>query len=167
MKSEFTIGRILRPRGIKGVVKAETYTDNPSRFQNLKEIKIDGKAYALESFSREGEFCYFKLAGVDTPEAAEALRDKLITTNRDQLPKPPKDRYYIVDMLGIDVFVAGNRLGELVDILQYGTADVYVVRTDKGTVSFPAIAQLIKSVDLEKGTMILDDMVFDRTAVYN
>jgi 16S rRNA processing protein RimM len=166
MKTSFTIGKILKPRGIKGVLKFETYTDNPSRFLNIKILSVGGVPYVVESMSREGTFCYVKLKGVDTVEAAELLRGKDVSADRAQLPKPADGRYYIVDMIGIDVYASGL-VGELVDVLQYGSADVYVVKTKEGSVSFPALKELILSVDMEKGEMHLDDRIFDRVAVHN
>ena len=107
------------------------------------------------------------LKGVDDMDSAELLRGKMISVSRADLPKLEAGSYYIADLLGIDVYVAGERIGELVDVLQYGSADVYVVRSESGTCSFPALKQLIKSVDVEKGEMVLDDMVFLRVVVYN
>lgn len=167
MKSEFTIGKILRPRGVKGVAKIEPYTEDATRFSHLLAVKIGGKEYAVESVSVEGGFVYAKFSGVDTPEDVEALRGKSVSVRRADLPAPPKDRYYIVDLLGADVIVGGDVLGELVDVLQYGSADVYVVRLADGTVSFPALKEVVRSIDVEKGQILLDDRMFERTAVYN
>ena len=40
MKEYFQIGKIVRPHGVKGVVRAETYTSNPKRFKVLKELGV-------------------------------------------------------------------------------------------------------------------------------
>ena len=52
-------------------------------------------------------------------------------------------------------------------MLQYGSADVYVVRTDDGTVSFPALKATLREVDAAEGRIVLDGAMFARTAVYN
>lgn len=167
MKTEFTVGRILRTRGLKGVVKAEAYSENAARLTSLSRMRVGGREYAVEDMSAEAEFLYIKLAGVDTPEAAEALRGKELKVLRADLPAPPEGRHYIADLLGSDVIVDGDRIGELTDILQYGSADVYVVRTAEGSVSFPAIKELIRDIDSEKGVITLDGRIFARTAVFN
>ncbi|HAT83871.1 MAG TPA: 16S rRNA processing protein RimM, partial [Clostridiales bacterium] len=87
--------------------------------------------------------------------------------NRNDLPKLPDGKYYIVDMIGLDIVVAGEVIGEVCDVLQYGSADVYVVKNGQESLSFPAIGNLIKQVDLENGKMVLDDMIFPRVVVYN
>lgn len=167
MKSEFTIGKILRPRGVKGVAKIEPYTEDATRFSHLRAVKVGGREFDVENVSVEGGFVYAKFVGVDTPEQVETLRGKSVSVRRADLPAPPKDRYYIVDLLGADVIVGGDLLGELVDVLQYGSADVYVVRLADGTVSFPALKEVVRSIDVEKGEIVLDDRMFERTAVYN
>ena len=167
MKSELLIGKVLKPHGLKGEVKIETFSSNPARFSMLKKLKLDGVEYSVKRLSLDGAFGTVGLVGIDDANQAEALRGKMISVNRNDLPKLPEGNYYIADLLGVDVFVSGDRIGELVDILQYGSADVYVVKTISGTCSFPALKQLIKSVDVEKGEMVLDDMVFQRVVVYN
>ena len=167
MRSELTIGKVLKPRGLKGEVKIETYSSDPARFSRLKELKLDGVPYAVEKLSPEGAFCYVKFVGVDTVESAETLRNKIITVHRDALPKPPEGRYYIIDIIGLDVVVNGDVIGEITDVLQYGSADVYAVRGKSGNFSFPAVNGLIKDVDIKNGVMILDGMLFDRVVVYN
>ena len=93
----------------------------------------------------------------------------LMYANRSELPKLNSDRVYIADIIGSDVIVDGDNLGELVDVLQYGSADVYVVKLlDKsGTVNFPALKEVVRSYDVEKGEIILDGRYFHRVAVYN
>lgn len=167
MKSELTIGKVLKPRGLKGELKIELYASDSARFSRLKKLKIDGIDYEVQHISPEGGTGYVTLAGIDTVEKAEALRSKLITANRNDLPKLPDGKYYIVDMIGLDVVVSGEVVGEVADVLQYGSADVYVVKNADGTFSFPAIGGLVKQVDLDLGKMVLDDMIFPRVVVYN
>lgn len=167
MKEEFTIGRVLRPRGIKGVVKIETYSENTARLLHVGTLVVGGTHYRVEDASAEGVFLFAKLSGVDTPEDAEKLRGKEVKVARKALPPPPEGRVYIADILGADVIVDGDRLGELVDVLQYGSADVYVVKTASGSVSFPALKEVVREIDTEKGVITLDGRMFARTAVYN
>lgn len=167
MKSELTIGKVLKPRGLKGELKIELYASDSARFSHLKRLKIDGIEYGIDRISPEGAIGYVSLAGIDTVEKAEALRGKLITANRNDLPKLPDGKYYIVDMIGLDVVVSGEVVGEVCDVLQYGSADVYVVKNGANSFSFPAISGLVKQVDLDLGKIVLDDMIFPRVVVYN
>ena len=167
MKFELTIGKVLKPRGLKGELKIELYASDSARFSHLKRLKIDGIEYGIDRISPEGAIGYVSLEGIDTGEKAEALRGKLVTANRNDLPKLPDGKYYIVDMIGLDVVVSGEVVGEVCDVLQYGSADVYVVKNGANSFSFPAISGLVKQVDLDLGKIVLDDMIFPRVVVYN
>ena len=168
MKEYFTIGKIVRPHGIKGAVRAETYTSNPQRFKKLKEVIIDSKTIAVESVSIDpSNFMLIKLAGIDTMDDAEKLRNKNVVIKRSQLPEPENGTYYIDDLIGSDVLVDGDKIGILTKIEQFGSADVYEVTLEQGTVNFPAIKDVFSYVDVKKGVINLKGYIFSRICVYN
>ena len=169
MKTEFLVGKALRPRGLKGELRFELYTSDPSRFCSVQQFKLGDTAFNVEKISVEGDFAYIKFAGINSVEDAEKYRGKNLYANRSELPKLKGDKVYIADIIGSDVIVDGDNIGELVDVLQYGSADVYVVKLlDKtGTVNFPALKEVVRSYDVEKGEIILDGRFFQRVAVYN
>lgn len=167
MKSELTIGKVLKPRGLKGEIKIETYSSDSARFSHLKQLTIDGCEYRINSISLEGAIGYILVEGIDSVEKAEALRGKYFTAKKEDLPELPEGKYYIADMIGLDVFANGECLGEIIDVLQYGSADVYVVKTLDSSLSFPAINGLIKQVDLQDGKMYVDGTILNRVVVFN
>ena len=168
MKEYFTIGKIVRPHGIKGAVRAETYTSNPQRFRKLKEVIIDSKTIVVESVSIDSSnFMLIKLFGVDTMDDAEKLRNKNVVIKRSQLPEPENGTYYIDDLIGSDVLVDGDKIGILTKIEQFGSADVYEVTLEQGTVNFPAIKEVFSYVDVKKGVINLKGYIFSRICVYN
>ena len=167
MTSEFEIARILKPRGLKGEMKVEFYSSDTARLSHLKNVRLKDTYYAVEHIIPEGAYGVIKLIGVDSVESAELLRGQFLYARRDELPPLPDGKHYIIDIIGLNVIVAGECVGTITDVLQYGSADVYVVKTANGTLSFPALKQLIKLVDLDGGKMVLDDMMFPRVVVYN
>ena len=168
MKEYFTIGKIVRPHGIKGAVREETYTSNPQRFKKLKEVIIDSKTIAVESVSIDpSNFILIKLVGIDTMDDAEKLRNKNVVIKRSQLPEPENGTYYIDDLIGSDVLVDGDKIGILTKIEQFGSADVYEVTLEQGTVNFPAIKDVFSYVDVKKGVINLKGYIFSRICVYN
>ena len=169
MKTEFLVGKALRPRGLKGEIRFELYTSDSTRFCSVQQFKLGDTTFNVEKISVEGDFAYVKFAGIDSVEEAEKYRGKNLYANRSVLPKLGGDKVYIADIIGCDVIVDGDNIGELVDVLQYGSADVYVVKLlDKsGTVNFPALKEVVRSYDIEKGEIVLDGRFFERVAVYN
>ena len=167
MKSEFEIARILKPRGLKGEMKVQFYSSDVARFSLLKTVRIAGVAHKFSKITAEGAYGYIVLEDINTVETAEDLRGRMISARRDELPKLEEGKFYIADMIGLAVYVGSDYIGKLADILQYGSADVYVIKNDKQSLSVPAIKQLISSVDLENGKLTLDEVIFDRVVVYN
>lgn len=61
--------------------------------------------------------------------------------------------YYIVDLLGLEVYTdEGQLLGKVDDIFNTGSNDIYVVKDELGKqILLPGIPDVLKNVDLEKG----------------
>lgn len=162
-----TVGKILKAHGIRGDVKAESYMDTPASFSALKTLYTEGKEFPLEKAKPAGNFVLLKFKGVDTMNEAEKLRGKLLFAKKEDLPDPGKGRYYIDDLLGSRVCdEEGAVLGILKDILQYGSADVYLLETDKGTVMFPYVGEVIREISTERKTITVCRREFGKVAVY-
>ena len=72
----------------------------------------------------------------------------------------PDGSYYHFQIVGLTVFtVDGVPLGEVVDILETGSNDVYVIRDDEGKEHLlPALKDVVKDIDLEKGLMLVQPL---------
>jgi len=167
MKTNFELGKVLKSRGLKGEFKVEIYSTEPGKFLRLTTILIDNKTYEVEKITTDGSFNYFKLKGIDTIEQSDLLKNKSIYINRDQLPKQSNGKYYVADILGCEVISNGDLIGTICDIQQYGSADVYEIKTPNGLISFPAIKEVFISIDIENNKIVLNDNIFSRIAVYN
>lgn len=160
------IGNISKPQGVRGEVKITPLTDDAERFLKLKKVFVDDKEYAVDNSRVSPNGVYLKLKGIDDRNAAELLRNKDLTVLRQDAVKLDKDRYFIVDIIGCEVTTDGEKIGKLVDVLQYGAADVYVISTKKGRAMIPAIARILLDVDIENKKITLDKEAFDDLAVY-
>ncbi|MDE6188827.1 MAG: ribosome maturation factor RimM [Clostridia bacterium] len=161
-----TVGKIAKPQGVGGELKISPLTDDVNRFKSLKSVYIDGKAYSVEKARISPNGVFLSLSGICDRNAAELLRNKDVEVDRKDAVSLDKDRYFIVDLISSSVFVGENRIGELVDVLQYGSADVYVIATQKGRAMIPAIKRIIADIDAENKKIILDSQAFDDLVVY-
>lgn len=160
------VGNISKPQGVRGEVKITPLTDDAERFNRLKKVFVDDKEFIVEKARVSANGVFVKLKGIDDRNAAELLRNKDLSVERQDAVKLGKDRYFIVDVIGCEVFVQNERIGKLVDVLQYGAADVYVISTKKGRAMIPAISRILLDVDVENKKIILDKEAFDDLAVY-
>ena len=162
-----TIGYISKAQGVKGEVKISPLTDDASRFKKLKSVYIDGKTYAVKGGRILPNGIFMTFEGIDDRNSAELLRDKEIQVERKDAVNLPKDRYFIVDVVGCEVYANDERIGKLKDVLQYGSADVYVISTPKGNAMIPAIERIIKQVDVENKKVMLDKQAWDDLVVFD
>ena len=171
MNDYFELGKVLKPQGIKGEVKIEAYTDDLSRFSYLKYvfIKKDGvmEKISVTKSRYDSLNAYLLLEGVCDRNDAEKLRGVYLYIDRQNAAKLPEGSYYIRDLIGLEVFdEEGEKYGKVTDILQNGSADVYVVKGEKGMM-FPSVEGVILSRDIEKGKMVVCKKRLDEVCIYD
>ena len=157
--SFIVVGRVLAPWGVKGEMKVEVMTDFPDRFSPLEEVYIDGSPVSVEKSRWHKGKAILKLATVDSVEAAETLRDRFLEIPESRLRPLPEDHYYQFQLMGLEVWTTeGKLLGHIANILPTGSNDAYVVHGEHGELLIPAIEDVVKSVELDKGRVIVELM---------
>lgn len=152
---ELEIGQIVNTFGIKGIVKVVPFTDDITRFDNLKKVYIKTKSakkeYEIEEVKYHKNMVLIKLKGIENPEEAANLKNAYLLIDRKDAVPLPKNSYYIVDLLGLEVYSDENvLLGILDDIYNTGSNDIYVVKDKNGKqILLPAISEVIKNIDIE------------------
>ena len=149
------IGQIVNTFGIKGMVKVKPFTDDIKRFDKLETIYIEQqkvkKEYQIEEVKYHKNMVLIKFKGIDTIEKAEELRQNYILIDRDKEEPLEEGVYYIVDLIGLEVYTdEGIFLGKVDDIFNTGSNDVYVVKDELGKeILLPGIQEVLKNIDLE------------------
>ena len=158
MDSQFiVVGRVLAPWGARGEIKVEVMTDFPDRFSPQAEVHIDGRPMTIERSRWHRGRVILKLATIDSVEAAQELGGRFLEVPQSQLRPLPKDEYYQFQLLGLEVWTTeGELLGRIAHILPTGSNDVYVVPSGHGELLIPAIEDVVKSVDLERGSIVIE-----------
>jgi len=71
----------------------------------------------------------------------------------------PNNSFYVFDLIGLRVKSSrGEVIGEITDVWFMPANDVYVVRQGEKEWLIPAVREVIKSVDVEAGEMIIEPM---------
>ncbi len=100
-----------------------------------------------------------KFSTIDCAEDARQLRGKSIDIPQSQLHPLPKDHYYHFQLIGLRVVTTGGEpLGEIKEILAGKSSDTYVIQSTEGEILIPAIEDVVRSVDLERGIMEIEPM---------
>ncbi len=160
--THLVIGHVAGPWGLKGEVKLVVDTDYPERFRRLRRVYLgdDLVPYDVERGRPHGRFAVLKLAGIDSPEAAEPLRRQAVHVHIHDAVPPPEGTWYWHQLIGLDVWTTrGEHVGTLAQILETGSNDVYIVkRVGGGEALIPAIESVIKSVDLDQKRMTIEPL---------
>lgn len=157
MKQYLEIGKIVNVHGLRGDVKVVPWCDAPEflcEFDTLYLGKAQKPVTVTAARLQKGNVL-LHLEGVDTAEAAEALRNQVLYMDRDEV-ELEEGVYFIQDLIGLEVLDAdtGKSYGKLSDVMQTGANDVYEIRDETGkTMLIPAIPDVVQETDLDGGIM--------------
>ena len=161
MKDFLEIGQVVNVKGLKGEVKVNSYSEDPKRFEKIKNIILKQKGkeqeYEIEKVSYTKNQVVLKLKNVNTIEEAEKIRNSMILLNRNDLEELPENVFYIADLIGLEVYTENEEyLGKVDDIFNTKSNDVYVIKDDLGKQRLlPGVKEVIKEVNLEAGKIIV------------
>lgn len=148
------IGKIINTHGLRGDLKVAPWCDGIEVYEYLQRVMIDGAAYEIESVKAHKGHFLLKLQGIDTIEAAERYKNKVLTADEADMPPLPEGVYYLRDIMGLAVYEGEKHIGTIYDWIETGSSNVYVIRRPRGKdVLIPAIDQFIKGIDMEARRM--------------
>ena len=160
MEQYFEIGKITGTHGIRGTMRVFPTTEDPSRFERLKEIivEIRGKreTFHIQKVAFHKQFVLLTVKEITDINVAELYKNGRILIPDAMAIPLGEDEYYNRDLYGLKVVTEeGEELGEITEIFPTGSNDVYVVKKDGKCkeLLLPAIKDCIKNVDLENGVM--------------
>ena len=150
MKLEYIeAGEIVNTHGVRGEVKVLCWLDAPEMLCEFDRCRIAGKDYEMESVRVQKTCNLVKLSGVDTMEAAQKLRGKVLELYREDIDD---EVIFAAELVGVEVYADGQCIGTVREVLDYPGNSVYVVRGEYEYM-IPAVKQFILSTDMEKNVM--------------
>ena len=150
MKLQFIeAGEIVTTHGIKGEVKVLPWIDSPEDLCDFDRCRIEGKEYRIESCRVQKTCNLLKVSGIDTMEAAQAMRGKIVELFREDMAEGV---IFAAELLGMEVYAQDILLGKIEDVLDYPGNQVYVVRGEHEYL-IPAVKAFVLSTDLEANRM--------------
>jgi 16S rRNA processing protein RimM len=162
---EVRLGSINGVFGLKGEVRLFLYNAKSELFKgngmDIVLVSPEGKRIAkhLTSRSGAGKRVLGQLNGIATPEAARDLAEWEIVCAATKLPELSGGEYYHRDLIGLAVHTEdGTSVGRITEILSGEDVDCWVVRSDDGEFLFPAVRDVVLSVDLHSGVTIVNDL---------
>ncbi|MGE5127341.1 MAG: ribosome maturation factor RimM [Betaproteobacteria bacterium] len=157
------VGRVVKPQGRHGEVAVLRLSDRPDRFPTMRRAFVAGEhgepreLRVERAWPHKGRFV-LKFEGVDSIDAAERLRGLELRIPEHELEPLPDGSYYHHQLAGMSVVdESGAALGTVEDVVETGAeARVLVVRGAQGELLLPFAAGFVKSVDLARGLLVVE-----------
>jgi 16S rRNA processing protein RimM len=148
-----SIGRLLRPHGVRGELLMRVDTDFPERIKPgiLLFIGEEYQPMKVTGIRKHSRGLLIQFNEYSQREDVDHLRNQPVFVRVEDRPPLPEGEYYYHQLIGLHVTSdEGKEIGVLASILETGANDVYVVvREDGSEVLLPAIDEVILDIDLE------------------
>ena len=142
------MGRVAGAYGVRGGVKVTPERGSQQDLAGARKWWVGAGAYAVGSAKIHGATVLGKLTGLETREQAMALKGQAVAVRRESLPQPEEGKYYLADLVGLEVVnEQGAALGVVTRTYSNGAHDVIEVAGDR-TRLIPWVAAVVKGVDL-------------------
>jgi 16S rRNA processing protein RimM len=151
------VGRVLGAWGVRGALKVESLSDFPDRYARGASVWLGGEQRQIQQRHTSGRALVVKLSGVDDPETARNLRGALLEWPESELRTLADGEYYQHDLIDLNVETEnGESLGTVAGLLPTGANDVLVVRGPRGEYLLPLIDDVVRRIDLQAGTVVVE-----------
>jgi len=152
----FKIGKILKPHGLKGVLKVYPYSKERGDHFEKGVYFIEGRPYNLEWTGKIGSNLTLKFAEVVTRNDADALAGKEIEIEESELLPLKKNEYYIHQIIDCEVFDStGLSVGRVVEVIHAPAGDVIDVRNEETVITILFKDVSVEKVDIENRSIYL------------
>ena len=153
-----TVGKIVGVWGIEGLLKVRSLTSVSGRLSVGSVVYIAGNPHKIESERRTKSGLILRLQNLnDRTEAETIVGSYLEVPLSYERPSQNDGEYYHFEIIGSRVFDDSDiYLGEVVEIIETGANDVYVVNSpNSGEILIPATQHAVKRVDTETKTIVV------------
>lgn len=158
-KQYLECAKIINTHGVRGDVKLESLCDSPEVLASLERVFVlEGGSYREIEVLHASVFKQFVLAtlkGIDDMDKAAAMKGTMLYASRDDFCLEEGD-YFIADLIGLPVIdnLDGKVYGKIVEVINRGASDIYVISTPSGERMMPVVEEFVKRVDLESGVYV-------------
>ena len=152
-------GRVVNTHGCHGGIKIESWCNSPEELAELERLYFKkGSSYIESKVLRASVYKQFVVATLDnvnSMDEAVALKGVTVYADREDFDLE-EGEYFIADLTGIDVIDANNgkKYGTLVEVINRGASDIYVVNTPNGERMVPVVPEFVDRVDIESGIYV-------------
>ena len=154
------VGRVAGAFGVRGEVRITTYTDDPAALLAYGALKREDGSAALTLIAGRAVkgALIARAAGIETRDAAQALRGLGLYIDRAILPDPGEDEFYLADLIGLGARSPdGEALGTVKSVHNFGAGDLLEIDPADGAPAWwtPFTKAAVPEVRLDDGVIVV------------
>ena len=158
------LGRLVNTHGVRGELRFLPYSFPchalyPGLTVFLQDVDGQPSVYMVEGARPRAPFVLVKLAGVDSLDHAETLREKVVAVEETILPPLKDGEFYYYQVVGLTVRTTkGTEVGEIAHVFFSGGHDIWVVRQGEKEYLIPVTEEIVRSIDLPGRQAIIEPL---------
>jgi len=156
------VGRVTRAHGVHGEVAVLSLTDVAERFEAGSRLSAGegaGRPLTIISARPHRNRLLVRFEEVPDRTAAEALSGSYLFVPGASSPTLSDGEFWPHQIVGAEVRTeSGRSLGRIVEIVRTPANDVWVARGDEGESLIPALRDLVLSVDVAAGRVMVREV---------
>jgi 16S rRNA processing protein RimM len=154
------VAEIGAPHGVRGEVRLFAFTADPMAVGRYGPLQsADGtRMLTIASLRAAKDHLIARLIGIDSREAAEALRRQKLYIPRERLPATEDDEFYYADLIGLAAGTAdGSPFGSVIAVHDFGAGDLLEIAPTGGgpTVMLPFTKAAVPEIDIAGGRIVV------------
>lgn len=149
------LGALTKAHGLQGEIRLFLHNHASATLQVGSEIWLRRgrdlrEKFAIRCMREHKGLRLVHLVGVETREAAEALRGAEVYVPQSSLPAPAEDEFYVRDLVGCEVVdESGAAIASVVEVYAYPSCDCLAIETPEGErIDVPFLEAFCPTVDL-------------------
>jgi 16S rRNA processing protein RimM len=156
------LGVIGRPHGVRGLVRVHSHTAEPADLtaygplqgENGRKFEVSwrGKGIAAVAELRDG----VRVPVADRDAAARLINVRLYI-ERDRLPAPEPEEFYLADLIGLEAVDGTGVVGRVAAVHDYGAgASLEIERGEAPPLLVPFTRSCAPEVDIAGGRVVVN-----------
>ena len=154
------VGVFGAPQGVRGEIRVQSFTGEAKAIGAYGPL-TDASGANVFAFERlralKNDMLVAKVEGVGTRDAAALLTGVELFARRSRLPPPKADEFYCDDLVGLEaVTPAGEPVGRVASLLNYGAGDILEIETTDGdALLLPFTKAVAPKIDFDAGRIVV------------
>lgn len=144
------VGEIGRPHGVRGLVRLRAFTEDPAAIAAYSPLTDESGMRRFVITLKGGDIA--AIEGVTDRDAAQRLTGTKLYVERDRLPPPEDEEFYLTDLIGLAAVTEGGEdLGTVRAVEDHGAGPFLVVDGKGREHLLPFTKAVVPVVDVAGG----------------